>query len=172
MNKDERQNEALWAELEYRQQPVKLNPQILQRAFEKNFNKPNVWQKLYDLIPQFLNWQGLSVAVSMLVVVVVLLMPSEPIVKNPLGSQVKGSLVPQSLVVSNPQVTAQNLQLDLAKFGIVATMEESNESWMVEVADLSTDNPENLFILLQQYQLKLPSPGESGLVVQIVENDD
>ncbi len=169
MNKDERQNEALWAELEYRQQPVKLNPQILQRAFEKNFNKSNVWQKLYGLVPQFLNWQGLSVAVSMLVVVVVLLMPSEPIVKNPLDPQVKGSLVPQSLVVSNPQVTAQNLQLDLAKLGIVATMEESNDSWMVEVADLSTDNPEALFVLLQKYGLGLPSPGKSSLIIRVIK---
>ena len=75
MNKDERQNEALWAELEYRQQPIKLNPRILQRAFEENFNKPSVWQKLYDLVPPFSNWKGLSVATSILAVVVILLMP-------------------------------------------------------------------------------------------------
>ncbi|MDM8564223.1 hypothetical protein QUF74_01060 [Candidatus Halobeggiatoa sp. HSG11] len=168
MNKDERRNEALRAELEYRQLPVKLNPQILQRAFEENFNKPSIWQKLYGLVPQFSNWKGLSVATSILAVVVILLMPLEPVVKNPLGPQVKGSSVPQSLMVSEPQVTAQNLKVDLAKLGIIANVKNTDDGWMVEVADLSTDNPDALFVLLQNYKLNLPSPGESSLIVQIV----
>ncbi len=163
--------DALWAELEYRQQPVKLNPQILQRAFEENFNKPSVWQKLYGLVPQLSNWKSLSVATSILAVMVILFMPPEPVVKNPLGLQVKGSVVPQSLMVSEPQVTAQNLQLDLAKLGIVANVKNTDYGWLVEVANLSTDNPEDLFVLLQNYKLNLPSPGENGFVVRVVEND-
>ena len=103
--------------------------------------------------------------------VVVLLVLPEPVVKNPLGPQVKGSLVPQSLVVSDPQVTAQSFKFDLAKLGIIANVKESNDGLVIEVADLSTNNPDNLFVLLQKYELKLPSPDESSLIVQIVEND-
>ena len=67
MNQEERQNEVLCAELEYRQQSVNLNPQILQKAFEENFNKPNIWQKLHLFVQKFLQWKiGLSFATSVL----------------------------------------------------------------------------------------------------------
>jgi hypothetical protein len=136
------------------------------------------------------NWRiGMSFASFLLVAVVILLqvMPLEPwpielgsILKSlsrplmPLEPEpiVKGSSAPQELVVSKPQLTAQTLQADLTQLGLVATMKSVDKGWMVEVVDLSIDNPEALFILLQKYKLKLPAPGEESLKVRVMAKDN
>lgn len=85
--------------------------------------------------------------------------------------RVKSSpLIPQELMVSNPQVTVQTLKADLEKLGIVATVKTLDEGWMLEVTNLSTDSPEALSTLLQDYKLRLPPPSESGLKVRVVKN--
>ena len=115
----------------------------------------------------------MSFATSVLVAVVVLLqvMPLEPGTIEPVGTTMKGSFTPQELVVSDPQVTAQTLRADLAKLGLVAIVKSVSEGWMVEVVDLSVDSPEDLFVLLQEYELELPAPGEVSLRILVrVEN--
>jgi len=179
MNQEDKENQALRAELEYRQQPIGLNPQILQNVFKETGLKPdwqvdvvNFWQKLNLPIQRFSSflWEwrvGMSFATSVLVAVVVLfqVIPLEP------EPRVKSSpLIPQELMVSNPQITVQTLKADLEKLGIVATVKEFNEGWMLEITNLSTDNPEALSALLQDYKLRLPPPGESGLRVRVVKN--
>ena len=181
MNQEDKKTQALRAALEYRQLQIELNPQILQNVFKATGLKPEepadlvtFWQRLIGSIQQFLSflWKRkvrIAFATSILVVVVVLfqIIPPEP---EPI---LKGSpLAPQELVVSNPQVTAQTLKADLAKLGIIATVKVHDESWMVEVTDLSTDNPQALFVLLKEYQLELPQPGENSLKVRVVAKDN
>jgi hypothetical protein len=135
-----------------------------------NVQTPVTKQKWLSQIAAFLwEWRiGMSFATSVLVAVLVLLqvMPLEP--GTPVGTTVKGSSAPQELVVSEPQITAQTLRADLAKLGLVATVKSVSEGWMVEVVDLSVDNPEVLFVLLQEYELELPAPGDSGLRILVV----
>jgi len=175
---NQKETEALCAELEYRQQPTELNPQILKNVFKETSLKPdlqvdilNFWRKIRSLLQQSLEWIWkqkieMSFATSVLVAVVVLLrvipLEPQPKVKSPL-------LIPQQIVVSNPQATAQTLQTDLAKLDIVATLKTLGEVWIVEVVNLSTDNPEDLSALLTKHELVLPPPSdESGLKIRIV----
>jgi len=178
MNQEEKENQALQAELEYRLQPIELNPQILQNVFKKTGAKPdkyvdfvNFLKKLSLPVQQFSSflWErrriGVSFATSVLVIFVFikLLIPPEP---EPRERSFPSAA--QKLVVPNPQVTAQTLKTDLEKFGIVATVKKSDEDWIVEVINLSADNLKYLPDLLKKYKLKLPPPGENGLKVRIV----
>lgn len=174
MNQEDKENQALAAELAYRRQPIELNPQILKNVFKETGLKPD-WQ--VDLIhfgqklllpvqrlSSFLwEWKiGVSFATSVLLAVVLVfqLMPPEPV---PIP---KDFVMPQELVVSNPQLTAQTLKTELAKLGIVATVKEIDDGWIVEVANLSTDRPAELSDWLKKHQLILPKRG--GLQVLVV----
>ncbi len=178
MNQEESENQALYAELEYRQQPIELNPQILKNVFKETSLKPdwqveiiNFWQNIRSLLQQFFvrKWNvGVSVMASLVAVIFLIKMiPMDP---QPI---VRGSpLIPQQIAVSNPQATAQTLQTDLAKLGIVATLKTVDEGWIVEVVDLSTDNPAALSALLKKHELLLPPlSNESGLKIRIVVKD-
>ena len=189
MNQEE--SEALRAELEYRQQPVELNPQILKNVFKETGLKPDwqvdiihFWRKIImqplELMREWgvgiikarpanattnvLIWEwGVVISASILVVMVLWLtiLKPQPIVKSPPS-------IPQQIAVSNPQATAQTLQIDLAKLGIDAKLKTIDDDWIVEVIDLSTDNPEALSTLLTKHELTLPPPGESGLKIRIL----
>ena len=176
MNQEESENQALRAELEYRQQPTELNPKILKNVFKETGLKPdwqvdiiNFWRKVSYTLQQFLEWSwkwkiGTSITASLLAVVFLIKMIAlepQPVVKSPPS-------IPQQMAVSNPHATAQTLQTELAKLGIVATMKTIDNGLIVEVIDLSTDNPESLSALLKKYEISLPPPGESDLKIRIV----
>jgi hypothetical protein len=136
--------------------------------------KPKQPSLVSQIVAFLWEWRiGMSFATLLLVTVVILwqVMPLEPGSIEP-GPIVKGSSAPQELVVSNPQVTAQTLQADLSKLGLIATIKSVDKGWMVEVVDLSIDNPEALFVLLQEYELELPAPGEESLRVRVVAKDN
>ncbi len=104
----------------------------------------------------------------MIMVIISIIPPSEQGTIEP-EPIVRGAFSPQELVVSEPQVTARTLRADLAKLGFVATLKSVNEGWMVEVVDLSTGNPEDLFVLLDEYEeLELPSPGDRSLRILVM----
>jgi len=184
MNQEDKETQALRAELEYRLQPIELNPQILQNVFKKTDLKPdwyvdffNLWQKL--ILPvqrfswQFLEWiwtrrVGMSFATSVLMVVVLIKLLIPYITYEPVPRVKSPPLILPELVVSNPQETAQTLKADLAKLGIVATVKTFDKGWMIEIVNLSTDNLDALSALLTEYKLKLPPPGESGLRILVV----
>ncbi|HIE02128.1 MAG TPA: hypothetical protein EYP59_17895 [Thiotrichaceae bacterium] len=179
MNQEDKENQALAAELAYRRQPIDLNPKILKNVFKETGLKPdwqvdlvNFGQKLLlpvQRLSSFLwEWKiGVSFATSVLVAIALLfqVMPPEPV---PIP---KDFVMPQELVVSNPQLTAQTLKTELAKLGIVATVKEIDDGWIVEVANLSTDRPAELSDWLKAYKLRLPPPGESGLMILVVAGD-
>ena len=174
MNQEE--SEALRAELEYRQQPVELNPQILKNVFKETSLKLDwqvyiidFWRKISYSLQQFLEWiliwkvETSFMMISVLMAIVII-PPLEPKLKSPPS-------IPQQIAVSNPQATAQTLQIELAKLGIIAKLKTVDDDWIVEVIDLSTDNLEALSALLKKYDLVLPSPGdESGLKIRILTN--
>ncbi|MDM8567979.1 hypothetical protein QUF50_00395 [Thiotrichales bacterium HSG1] len=107
---------------------------------------------------------GMSFATSLLVVSITLvyIIPDEP---EPI---VRGLSASQELVVSYPQVTAQALQVDLTKLGFVATVKPVDKGWMVEVVDLSIGDTDALFVLLDEYGLELPSPGDRSLRILVM----
>ncbi|MDM8566153.1 hypothetical protein QUF74_10945 [Candidatus Halobeggiatoa sp. HSG11] len=175
MNQKESENQALHAELEYRQQPIELNPQILKNVFKETGLKPdwqvdiiNFWRKISSSLKP--DWKvGVSVMASLVAVVFLIKMiPPEqpqPIVKSPPS-------IPQQIAVSNPQATSQTLQIELTKLGIVAELKTVDNGWMVKIVNLSTDNPEALSALLTKHDLVLPPPnGESGLKIRVVAEE-
>jgi hypothetical protein len=80
----------------------------------------------------------------------------------------KSSLVAQELMVSNPQAEAEALTIGLAKLGIIVSLVKEEAVWIVDVSDLSTDNPDALSTLLEKHRLdRLPPPMVDQLRVHI-----
>jgi len=168
MTQEEIENQALQAELAYRQQPIELNPKILHNILKKTGLKPDQPVKKRSPVPRFSSflWEwrfGLSFATSVLLAVVVLfqVMPPEPVPRQ------KDFVITPELVASNPQETAHTLKAELKQLGIVATVKAIDDGWIVEVENLSTDRPDALSDWLKKHQLILLPKG-GGLKVLVV----
>ncbi|RKZ50533.1 MAG: hypothetical protein DRR00_14920 [Candidatus Parabeggiatoa sp. nov. 3] len=170
--------QALRMELEARRNPP--NPQILKNVFKATGLEPGwrrdlktIWQKIAELFQSL--WQ-LRLPFPAVAVTVVLLLVIMPVVKPFLTSTPepniiaipKSSLVAQELMVSNPQAEAEALTIGLAKLGIIVSLVKEEAVWIVDVSDLSTDNPDALSTLLEKHRLdRLPPPMVDQLRVHI-----
>jgi hypothetical protein len=154
------------------------NPQILKNIFKATGLEPgwrrdlkNIWKQISHSFQSLLRWKltlpfpaVAAVALLLLIVIPLIIPEQEP---NMIGIP-KTSPVLQELTVSNPQASAEALTIGLAKLGITVTLVKNNEVWIVEVADLSADNPGALSTLLKKHHLKrLPPPRENQLSVYI-----
>ena len=175
-----REAQALRMELEFRQNPP--NPQILKNIFEATGLEPgwrrdlkNLLKKISHSFQSVFRWKltlpfpAVATVALLLVIIPLVVIPriipkQEPnIIAIP-----KTFSVPQELTVSNPQAKAEALTIGLAKLGISITLVKKNEVWIVDVADLSTENPDALSTLLQKHNLKrLPPPMANHLSVHI-----
>lgn len=165
------------------------NPQILKNIFKATGLEPgwkrdlrNIWRKVFLFIQSLLSWKVTlpvpAVAmVGLLLVIIPLVMP--PIISKPTLSEPEKNIiaipktlspVPQELLVSNSQATAEALTIGLAKLGIIVTLVKEEEVWIVDIADLSTANPEALSTLLEKHRLiQLPPPMANQLRVYILD---
>ncbi len=174
-----REAEALRMELEARRNPP--NPEILKAIFKATGLEPGwrrdlktIWQKIVDLFQSL--WQfrlpfpAVAVTVALLLVIMPVLKPlmtstPEP---NMIIAIPKSSPVSQEIMVSNPEAEAEALTMGLAKRGIPVSLVKEEGLWIVDVADLSTDNPDALSTLLEKHGLeRLPPPMSNQLRVHI-----
>ena len=171
--------QALRMELEARRNPP--NPQILKNILKATGLEPGwrrdlkmIWQKIAELFQSL--WQ-LRLPFPAVAVTVVLLLVIIPVVKPPLTSTPEPNIiaipkslpVPQELMVSNPEAEAEALTIGLAKLGIIVSLVKEEAVWIVDVSDLSTDNPDALSTLLEKHRLdRLPPPMVDQLRVHIL----
>jgi hypothetical protein len=173
--------QALRMELEARRNPPNPpNPQILKNILKATGLEPGwrrdlktILKKIAELFQSL--WQ-LRLPFPAVAVTVVLLLVIMPLVK-PLPTSTpepniiaipKSSLVAQELMVSNPQAEAEALTIGLAKLGIIVSLVKEEAVWIVDVSDLSTDNPDALSALLEKHSLdRLPPPMVDQLRVHI-----
>ncbi len=175
-----REAQTLRAELKFRQNP--RNPQILKNIFKATGLEPgwrrdvkNIWQKISQLFQSLLTWKltlPLPVAATVALLLVMIPLVIQPLIISKPESNIIGipkTLIPvQELMVFNPQAEAEALTVGLAKLGITVTFVKKGAVWEVDVANLSTDNPDALSILLQKHWLKrLPPPMANQLSVHI-----
>jgi hypothetical protein len=169
---------ALRAELAYRHNPPTLNPKILDNVLAQLPPvKPSLWEVLQNIWTDIWSklWEqripiGAAMATSVLIVIAIWQIiipqpvPRPDFIAKPLATS-------QTLKVANPQATAKELKMALEQLGISATIIQKNEVWILEVLDLSTNNPEELSTLLEKYDLvRLPAPEENLLTVRIKKN--
>ncbi|HID98822.1 MAG TPA: hypothetical protein EYP59_00840 [Thiotrichaceae bacterium] len=175
-----REAQALRMELEARRNPP--NPEILKNVFKATGLEPGwrrdlktIWQKIAELFQSL--WQfrlpfpAVAVTVALLLVIMPVVKPLMTSTPEPniIIAIPKSSPVPQERMVSNPQAEAEALTMGLAKLGIPVSLVKEEGLWIVDVADLSTDNPDALSTLLEKHGLeRLPPPMTHQLRVHIL----
>jgi hypothetical protein len=171
-NEDE---EALQAELKYRQQPIKLNQQILKNICKETDLKPdkyvdfvNFWQKLQEHYTcnnsYFLTLKRNKIYLLALILILILALIilfqiisiNESLNKKDDVSVIKGNTVPLELLSDNPKKTADELKEELAECGYSAIISNDDDIYIVEVESLIGGNSLALFEVLYKYDLILP----------------
>jgi hypothetical protein len=162
---------ALRAELAYRRNPPPLNSKILENILAQLPPvKSSLWEVFKNQTKAWLkSWErplsiGVAVAASVLMIVVILqiiIPPSEP------DYRIKAGAISQSLLAPNPQAKAHELKMALEQLGISVKVVQDEAVWIVQTTDLSNINSENLTTLLAKYDLLLPPPPETQLIVRI-----
>jgi hypothetical protein len=177
-----REAQTLQTEQEFRRNPPP-NPKILKNIFKATGLEPgwrrdlkNILKKISHLFQSLFRWK-LTLPFPAVVTVALLLVIISPVIMQFVIPQPEPNIIaipktlpsiPQELIESNPQATAEALTIGLAKLGISISLVKEDEVWIVEVADLSTDNPDALSTLLHKHSLKrLPPPMANHLSVHI-----